>query len=83
MSLVTTTQAVEQIHVNCFEIEIADIKEEVLFYLFIFCMRLDVITGVVPCVLLCIPNIDCPAITSIFSQSLQDSHHRFRHTSLP
>ena len=67
MSLVTTTQAVEQIHVDCFEIEIADIKGEVFIF---FRMRLDASAGVVPCVPLCIPNIDCPAIASIFSQSL-------------
>ena len=33
-----------------------------------------------PCVPLCIPNIDCPTIASVFTQSSQDSHHRFHHT---
>ena len=75
----------EAIHVDCFEIEIADIKGEVLigFFLVFFRMRLDATTSVFPCIPLCIPNIDCPAIASIFSQSPQYSHHRFHHTSLP
>ena len=38
MSLVTTTQAVKEIHIDCFGIEVADIKGEVSFF---FRMRLD------------------------------------------
>ena len=53
MSLVTTTQAVKQIHADCFVIEVADIKGEVSFFfffflllLFFYCMRLDATAGV-------------------------------------
>ena len=49
MSLVTTTQAVKQIHADCFVIEVADIKGEVsfiYFYLFFYRMRLDATAGV-------------------------------------
>ena len=45
MSLVTTTQAVKQIHADCFVIEVADIKEEVSFFYF-YRMRLDATAGV-------------------------------------
>ena len=43
MSLVTTTQAVKQIHADCFVIEVADIKGEVSFF---YRMRLDATAGV-------------------------------------
>ena len=52
MSLVTTTQAVKQIHADCFVIEVADIKGEVSFlnyyyyYFFFYRMRLDATAGV-------------------------------------
>ena len=42
MSLVTTTQAVKQIHADCFVIEVADIKGEVSFF---YRMRLDATAG--------------------------------------
>ena len=46
MSLVTTTQAVKQIHADCFVIEVADIKGEVSFLLlFFYRMRLDATAG--------------------------------------
>ena len=44
MSLVTTTQAVKQIHADSFVIEVADIKGEVSF--FFYRMRLDATAGV-------------------------------------
>ena len=48
MSLVTTTQAVKQIHADCFVIEVADIKGEVsfLFNFFFYRMRVDATAGV-------------------------------------
>ena len=47
MSLVTTTQAVKQIHADCFVIEVADIKGEVSFlFYFFYRMRLDATAGV-------------------------------------
>ena len=46
MSLVTTTQAVKQIHADCFVIEVADIKGEVSFFIFFYRMRLDATAGV-------------------------------------
>ena len=49
MSLVTTTQAVKQIHADSFVIEVADIKGEVSFFIFLFIfyrMRLDATAGV-------------------------------------
>ena len=67
VSLVTTTQTVKQIHVDCFEIEVADIKGEVLL-LFFLLHAVGATAGACLVVPLCIPNIDFPAIASIFSQ---------------
>ena len=83
MSLVTTTQAVKQIHADCFMIEVADIKGEVSFFIYLFFFLSHAVRHnrrCMPCVPLCIPNIDRPVIASVFTQSPQDSHHRFHHT---
>ena len=80
MSLVTTTQAVKQIHADCFVIEVADIKGEVSFFFFFLSHAVRRNRRCMPCVPLCIPNIHRPVIASVFTQSPQDSHHRFHHT---
>ena len=47
MSIVTTTQAVKQIHADCFVIEIADIKGKVSYFLKTFLSHaLDATAGV-------------------------------------
>ena len=78
MSLVTTTQAVKQIHADCFVIEIADIKGEVSFfkfflnfYLFFYLMRLDATAGV------CLAFL-CAFQTLIDLLSLQYSLNRLK-----
>ena len=69
MSLVTTTQAVKQIHADCFVIKIADIKGEVSF--FFYRMRLDATASV------CLAFL-CAFQTLIALLSLQYSLNRLK-----
>ena len=60
MSLVNTTQTVKQIYIERFEIKISNTKGKVSFYLLFL---LHAVRCNCRCMPLCIPNIDCPAIT--------------------